>query len=83
MVTVCSERRRDHILSVAKGLMVYQPDRTPRDATVHFLKLGTVQLHAISPQSVILLSGLSLNVLKPLSHINIQLDIFTVKSTIK
>ena len=47
MVTVCIERGREHILSVPKGLMVYQPERTSRDATEHFLKLGTVQLDAL------------------------------------
>lgn len=47
MVTFCTERGREHILSVPKGLMVYQPDRTSRDATVCILKLGTVQLHAL------------------------------------
>ena len=47
MATVCTEKGREHVVSVPKGLMVYQPDRTPKDATVRFLKLSTVQLHAL------------------------------------
>jgi len=34
MVMVCTERGKEHILSVPKGLMVYQSDRTSRDAKV-------------------------------------------------
>jgi hypothetical protein len=48
MATFCAEREREHLLSVPKHLMVYQPDRTSRDAMVHCLQLGTVQLHAVA-----------------------------------